>query len=330
MTTSSANIVQLHDQRSGSTARIAVGLGFNCFSFRVRFDDEEMEALWSSPAFERGTDRPSGSGIPILFPFPSRIAGGVVKWGGKKYALEPSDGRGNAIHGFVYTRPWRIEACEESRVVGCFQASVDDPSVLGFWPADFKITAEYRLQGRSLRGSFHLENPDSKPLPCGFGTHPYFRVPLGGEDAGDCAVSLPVTHEWELVDLIPTGDRLPLRDAESFQRGLLFGDMQFDNAFGGLQADQQGVIRSSIHDPASLRTLTLTFDNTFRELVVYTPGHREAVCIEPYTCVPNAVELYGEGIDSGLRVLNPGESLTTWMEIEVAEGEPRSNAASPK
>jgi aldose 1-epimerase len=311
------SVLQLHDRRTGSTAQIAAGLGFNCFSFRARFREQEIETLWAAPDFAHGKQRPSGSGIPILFPFPSRIAGGTFYWDRRKYALEPNDGRGNAIHGFVFTRPWRVLQHDAHRAVGQFQASVDDPQVLAMWPADFRITAEYSLKGHVLRCEFLLENPDDKPLPFGFGTHPYFRVPLGGEDAGQCAVTLPVTSEWELVDLIPTGERLPLRDAAAFQQGLLFGDIQFDNAFGGLQAEEDGRIRSTIRDPSSQRSLSMTFDAAFREIVVYTPPHREAVCIEPYTCVPNVMALDSDGVDAGLRILRPGEQLRTVIEIAV-------------
>jgi aldose 1-epimerase len=310
-------IIELHDRNTKATARVATGLGFNCYSFRPCFDGEHIEALWAAPDFERGTGKPSSSGIPLLFPFPGRIARSELMWREQRYPLEPNDGRGNAIHGFVYTRPWRVIKHDAHHVVGQFQASVDDPQVLGLWPADFCVTAQYELRGNTLRSEFLIENPDSKPLPYGFGTHPYFRVPLGGEDAAECRVTLPVSEEWELADLIPTGERKPLRDAEMFQHGLLFGDMQFDNVFDGLVFDSRGICRSTVYDPSSQRTLTLSFDRAYRACVVYTPSHREAICIEPYTCVPNAAELEDAEIDAGLRVLEPGAQTRTVIEIRV-------------
>jgi len=311
--------VQLQDRDSGATAHIATGLGFNCYSFRPCFGNEHIEAIWASPDFERGTGKPSSSGIPILFPFPGRIARSELIWRDKRYPLEPNDGRGNAIHGFLYTRPWRVIEHDAHRVVAQFQASVDDNRILGLWPSDFRVTGEYRLKGNTLHSEFLIENPDtsSKPLPFGFGTHPYFRVPLGGEDAAECRVALPVSEEWELADLIPTGEKKPLRDAETFQQGLLFGDMQFDNVFDGLIYDADGVCRATITDPSSQRKLTLSFDGIYRSCVIYTPGHREAVCIEPYTCVPNAAELEDADLDAGLRVLEPGQQLRTVIEMSV-------------
>src|SRR5688572_5794493 len=138
----SVKTVQLHDRETGATAHIATGLGFNCYSFRACFGEQHIETLWSAPHFELGNERPSSSGIPLLFPFPGRIDRSELIWRDQRYPLEPNDGRGNAIHGFVYTRPWRVLGHDPHRVVAEFQASVDDPRILGLWPADFRITGE--------------------------------------------------------------------------------------------------------------------------------------------------------------------------------------------
>ena len=176
--------------------------------------------MWAAPDFTSGRERPSGSGIPILFPFPGRVRGTQLQWRGKRYSLREGDGLGNAIHGFVHERPWRVIEQSETRVEGQFQASKDDPSLLDRWPADFRITLVYELHGWTLRASILVENPDDQPLPCGLGTHPYFRVPLGGARADDCVVKLPITREWELVDMMTTGKQRPWESAEAFQAGM--------------------------------------------------------------------------------------------------------------
>lgn len=57
----------------------------------------------------------------------------------------------------------------------------------------------------------------------------------------------------------------------------------------------------------------------FRELVVYTPPNRNAVCLEPYTCATDAVNLQPRGIDAGWRVLEPRAEFRTWIEITASE-----------
>ena len=51
-----------------------------------------------------------------------------------------------------------------------------------------------------------LTNPDLVPLPFGFGTHPYFKLPLaGGSRFENCLVQAPAAKRYELVDCLPTG-----------------------------------------------------------------------------------------------------------------------------
>jgi aldose 1-epimerase len=302
-------VVTLTDSSSGAEAKILAGYGFNCFHFRVERDGQPLDILWSEPDFERGDKRASGSGIPLLFPYPGRLRGQSLTWNGRTYPLEGDDRRGNAIHGFVLTRPWRVIEQTASRVVGQFQASVDDARLLACWPADFRITATYKLAGNTLRSTFVIENPDDKPMPCGFGTHPYFNVPLGGSSADDCRVRVPARRQWELLDMLPTGRSAPVEEIEQFRAGLRFGDMSFDGVFTDLEFESHWCTARVI-DPQTGGRLVVQFDDAFRECVVYTPPHRQAVCIEPYTCVPNAPELQAAGVDAGLRVLKPTEQFT--------------------
>lgn len=311
--------VTLQDATTGSRARIAVDFGFNCYEFVVKANGKEVDVLWSAPNFTSGEERPSGSGIPLLFPFPGRLRGTTFEWDGRSYQLMEGDGRGNAIHGFVLNRPWRVTEETDARVVGQFQASVDDATILEQWPADFRITAVYELNGNNLRSSFLIENPDDKPLPCGFGTHPYFRLPLGGTSADSCVVRLPVSKRWELVDMLPTGVCQGLADAERYQAGLEFGGMTYDDVFAGLVFDGDACA-ASIDDHKSGLRMAVSFGREFRECVVYTPPHREAICIEPYTYVPGAWGLAGDPTRFGIRVLQPGESFAATVNMAVSGG----------
>ena len=93
-------LVELTDPESGARARVSVGQGFNCFSWQPVLEDGPREMLWADAAFDSGEKRPSGSGIPLLFPFPGRIGGAAFTFNGRDYQLEPGDAYGNAIHGF--------------------------------------------------------------------------------------------------------------------------------------------------------------------------------------------------------------------------------------
>ncbi len=312
----SLEIVTISDPVYGSKAKILPGLGFNCYGFSVASSAGPVDVLWSAPDFTDGTAKPTSSGIPLLFPFAGRIHGTTFHFQGQEYTLEEGDGQGNAIHGFVFNRPWRVTDRTQDRVVGQFQASVDDESLEERWPADFRITAEYRIAGNTLSGEYLIENPDDKPLPFGFGTHPYFRVPLGGSSAADCVVKIPVGTSWELADLLPTGETGVTPAVEQLAAGMPVGEMKLDNVFGELEFENHR-LAASIHDPHSGRTLSQSFDDQFTACVVFNPPHREAVCIEPYTTIPDPFTLREHGHDPHLRILAPGESFRTQIEIRV-------------
>lgn len=310
-------IVTIADANSGAEAKILVSLGFNCFSWRPRLDDGPREMLWAHPEFAGGSERPSGSGIPLLFPFPGRIGQAKYSFGGREYELEPGDAFGNAIHGFVHKRPWRVVEQSKSRVVGEFQASIDDASILDRWPSDFRICVSYEVRGRELLSDIRCENTGDSPLPFGFGTHTYFRLPLADSaHAEETLIYAPVSRIWELKNMLATGRMLSI-SPETDLGGTPIASRNFDTSYTGLAAEADGQIHTWIREPKSGRTVTQLFDRQFTQCIVYTPPHREAICLEPYTCLPDSFRLTAEGHETGLRILAPGEYFETNIPISI-------------
>jgi aldose 1-epimerase len=323
----SIELITLRDEGAGTSAKVLAGFGFNCFSFQAVHAGRPVELLYSAPNFANEPGRGTGSGIPLLFPFPGRARGTRLEYGGRVFELPPGDEFGNAIHGFVFNRPWEILEQTPTRLVAWFQASQVDPGLLEHWPADFRIAAKYELRGNSLSSEFVIENPDDRPLPWGFGTHPYFRLPLSAEtdaaerrtQAGRCRVTVPAREHWELVDMLPTGKRRPATGAYDIRGGLEFSATQLDDVFTALQFDRD-TCTTTIGDPQSGAMLVMEFDKPFSTCVVFNPPHREAICIEPYTCVPGRFgEKGGIPLEQALSILPPGESARLRVRIELAE-----------
>jgi aldose 1-epimerase len=309
------NIVTITDSASGATARIAAHIGFNCFEFRAVVDGREVDVIDSKPDFPQTQERPSGNGSPILFPFPNRIEHGRFTWEGHDYLVPLRPGTPHAIHGFAYDRPWRVTSQSEDRVTGEFQISRDDPGRAACWPADGLIEVTYRVRGATLRMDVRIANPGDRPLPWGFGTHTYFKLPLAGtSDPARCLVQAPAREQWVLNDQIPTGERTAVLPAADLREGRRYGELKLDHVLTGLEPTGRSLDCVVMDEQAGLEVIQQC-DPAFRELVAFTPPWTTAVCLEPYTCVTNAINLQQRGIDAGLQVLPPGGEARTWIQI---------------
>lgn len=308
-------VIELFVPDSLTTAKIAPQLGFNCFELNVHQDGKFFSLIDAEEGFPQADSRPSGHGIPLLFPFPNRIRGDHFEWNGKTYQLpldQVSFNKTNAIHGFCLDRPWRVIASHAHSVTAEFQLSVDAPERRDFWPADFIIRGTYTLSNSALKLKVEIENPDTVPLPWGFGSHAYFRLPLTTKSkVTDCLFQAPVNAQWELEDCLPTGDVKKLSGPiADLPEGVRIGDVDLDDAFRLVP----GADRCEILDEAAGYQIAQSFSSEFTQMVIFTPPGRDAVCLEPYTCVTDAVNL--TDIDTGWRVLPPGKSCV--LDITIA------------
>lgn len=310
----------IHDSATGSSASIAAAFGFNCYEFIAAFRGRQIDVLAAQPEFVERGEKPSWSGIPLLFPFPNRIRDSRFLWEGREYVL-PVDTVGHAgdhaIHGFCLDRPWQVTQQSENSVSGEFRLSRDAPDRRDLWPADFQIGVRYEVLGPALRCDVRIINPDRVPLPFGFGTHPYFKLPLDAQSRfDDCLVEAPVSQQYELVDCLPTGRTMPIAAETDLQGGVRLGGLKLDDVYTGVGYAQHGLV-TRVVDPQAGLEVVQSCDRSFRDVIVFTPPWLPAVCIEPYTCVTDAINLQQAGHDAGLRVLQPGEEFRTWFEVRV-------------
>lgn len=314
--------ILLKDSRSNATAKIAAELGFNCYEFIAPVAGELVDVIDAAPDFIEGKASFSGHGIPLLFPFPNRIKGARFTWKGKDYHIPPGKAaynKDNAIHGFCLDRAWKVTDQGENFAVGEFQLSREAPDRREYWPADFILEVHYTLKDTTLRADIRVTNPDSVPLPWGFGTHPYFKLPLGkSSHPKHCLIEAPASEQWDLIECLPTGEKRPIPETIDLREGAYFDVLKVDDVLSGLPKGPEP-IRCTIYDEGAGLQLEQITDPVFRELVVYIPPGRAAVCLEPYTCVTDAINLEGKGIDTGWQVLPPGKSWTSWIEIRVGQ-----------
>ena len=285
-----------HD--SGAAAAVLVDFGCNAFSWQAGGRE-----LLHAPEDVADQERPSpgGFGVPILAPFPNRIAGGRFEYGGKEYRLPQNNGP-NAIHGFAYDHPWRLveDQCGPARLVAEFVLSRDAADRAALWPSDFRLRCTIELTAAELKYDLKVTNVGDGFLPFGLGLHPYFRMPLAAGSLDRCLLDVPARKRLVLQDFLPTGATEPYADAGE---PVAIGDRSFDDVYVDLLGET-----STLTDPDAGLAVDVVCDDRTKALVVYTPGHRQAACIEPYTCVTDAVNRPDTELGHDLWHVAAGES----------------------
>ncbi len=312
-------VVELCDVAREQCARIAPALGATCFEYRVSHEGTSLHILEEPPELPRLAERLTGRGIPILFPFPNRIRDGQWTHDGETYQFANSGPGRNHIHGLVFDRAWQVEhvaATPDAAVCSLSFDSLDHDEIGAQYPFPFQLVATYTLQDSSLSLRFSATNTGQTPMPMGVGFHPYFSAPIASEtEPSDCFVTVPAAAYWELNEFLPTGEIQEVSGDHDLRGGRAIEGLRFDDVFTQVATDADGLSRCIVDDRGiGLRTVVES-DAVFRELVVYTPPGRRAICFEPYTCPTDAPNLAARGMNVGLIELAPEDTFTGTMRI---------------
>ena len=322
ITTDGKDIYVLSDSVTKATAKIASCLGCNCYSFGAEFKGEWIDIIDPPPDLETLTRRPTAYGNPILFPFPNRIRGGQFTFEGETYRFDKRPNSPTSIHGLLLTEPYHVDSTNATvggATITCRLDTRELPEVMRQYPFPFEIRVTYALSASVLTMITQVKNLGEKNMPMGFGIHPYFRAPLSPKSSPErCLITVPASKYWELdKDLVPTGRVLDVTEDMDVRRGKPFAGMKFDDVFTDVIVSD-GVSRCVIDDRDAGLRMVLESDAQFRELVVYTPPNRPAICFEPYTCPTDAINLEARGIDAGVIVLAPGAEFKGTVRV-IAE-----------
>lgn len=235
------------------------------------------------------------SGSYPLVPFSNRIERATLRWQGTSHPLVNNNApEPHAIHGVGWQRPWTVLDSDDSFAMLAYEHAAD-----AAWPFAFDSSQVLRLRGKALELTLSLTNQSPEPAPAGLGWHPYFAKRPGSR------IAFHASGRWEMgPDKLPT-TRSPAQGLDTDCASL-----DVDHCFDGWN----GVV--SLRDDL----LHTTVRSNLRRLVVFTTGSRDTIAIEPVSHVNNAINLVAAGADAdalGLHTLQPGETLTAQMSIEV-------------
>lgn len=253
----------------------------------------DVPVLRSTPAGHLTSARQAGC-YPLV-PYSNRIAQATLVWQGTQHPLVRNDGaEPHAIHGIGWQRPWEVLESDEHSALLSYEHRPDSA-----WPFAFDCSQTVQVRDRTLALTLSLTNQSPHSAPAGLGWHPYFVKRARSR------IAFEASGRWDMgPDKLPT----QRRPAHGLDADCAFLDVDhcFDGWSGAVQLRDE-LLRTCI-------TSSLT------RLVVFTNDTRDFVAIEPVSHVNNALNLIQAGADAaqlGLVTLQPGESFTAQMTIEV-------------
>ena len=258
---------------------------------------------WGDVPVLRSTAGPSLSSARLagsypLVPFSNRVAQAQLVWAGTSHPLVQNNAaEPHAIHGVGWQRPWQVLDASDQFALLSYQHKAD-----AAWPFAFETSQAFRLGEGGLEVTLSMTNQSSGPAPAGLGWHPYFVKRASSQ------LHFAASGRWDMgVDKLPT-QRVP-------SAGLATdcATLDVDHCFEGWMGD------ALLSDDC----LRIRVASSLERLVVFTNATRDFVAIEPVSHVNNAVNLMTTGRftadELGLRVLQPGESMSALMSIHVAD-----------
>jgi aldose 1-epimerase len=301
-------------EAQGERAVIVPAAGCQCLSYRVG----SLDVIAGPASPDRWREHPHRGGIPILFPWPGRVAGARFAFEGRECRLPVNEpARGHAIHGFACERAFRVTRRGPYFVTALLD-SCDYPDLSSIWPWPFTLEIDYEI-GNGLRLKARVTNTGDAVMPFGFGAHPYFHAPLNPRGSRDAMlVQLDADAQWQLDDrMIPTGKVEALAGKYDLRVPRPLRNDAYDDVFRMAPISNDNRARARLMDPSIRVALEIRAEAAFGDFVVYAPADNPVVAIEPYTCAPDAFNLAARGVASGMRELKPGDTFEAGYEINL-------------
>jgi len=272
-------------------------------------DCRQNTASRRSAVSDRTVDQRQGTTLPAanfhMLPYSNRIRDGKFEFEGKTIQLEKADS--HAIHGALRKLPWQVLDQAASSLT-CHIDTRELSSVNWPWPMSSHLA--YRLDGERLLATMTLNNIGSSNMPAGMGWHPYFIRQIKGASP---VLTLPVSGVFPTVagEILPSGAAVPLTAALDFRKArALDPDQRIDCCLSGLHDTVK------IEWPGAELALSMRASELCRYLVLFNPDAPH-FAVEPVTNANDAFNLEQRGIDAGMQVLAPGESLSVSMELSL-------------
>lgn len=240
-----------------------------------------------------------------LVPFSNRIRHGIFNVSGATYQLQrDAKDPHNANHGASRHAPWNVVSQSTSSAHLNYNYAPPTPPHPS-WPFAFTAEQHFTLTPAGLHYRVSLTNTHQGPAPAGIGLHPYFiRTNATGLQFSAACI-------WKKDDFnIPVSSQ-PVPPGFDFSRPRPLGPELIDHTFSHW-AGEAKIIDTIV--------TTITADQIFQHLILYTPLEKPFFALEPVSHRPDAINPIHDHFDQPMTILNPGETLTGSVNFNPAYG----------
>ncbi|MBB5518995.1 aldose 1-epimerase [Amphiplicatus metriothermophilus] len=259
-------------------------------------------------AAQGGAD-PFGVGHFPLAPYSNRIADGSFVFEGERYVIKPNvRGHPHPLHGTAWLGGWSLVARARDSLSLAFEHAAG-----AGWPWPFSLRQTIGVDGPALTIGLTLKNMADRAAPAGMGFHPYFSDPHAAR------LSFEAAGLWEADESALPVAWKPLSPSSDFSRGRPLAGASIDNCFTGWK----GPARILWRDRPFGVEISASPDLAFA--VLYVSQAQGCFCFEPVSHMNDALNWAARRNDTGLRVLQPGESWTVSMTLRAFDA---GNAAA--
>lgn len=338
--------------REFTSITLLPGRGLNTFQITANLPGRGETDLLRSPSLQQASEKLNESGDDafgnlshsfggaFLIPFSSRAGGQLspdgklvtVNWHGRQIHL-PNDYLGHyAVHGLLNTlkaQDIRIRRTSDGETL---TAVVHAGNFNGYWLSSTDLHYTIALTADAVDITITAINVGSEAEPMAIGWHPYLRIISG--DRAQTRVHLPADL-YTVVDKVdgrPTGELRPVEGTPNDYRsaaGGLLPDASTSVNFSHLSR-VNGDIDAWLSDPAAnyaIRVRGLSKD--IRTLHLWSAKGDTFCAIEEQY---NFMDPFGpewKSTDTGLLTLEPGESATWHVRLELFDPPSAPDASIP-
>jgi len=221
-------------------------------------------------------------GIPVLFPFSSKVENDTYSIDGVEYTMP--------MHGFVKDMPFAVESASENAVT-VYAANSEAIKKQSF-PFDFLLHIEYKVNDSSLFIKATVENLSDKRMPFYIGWHTYFKT----SSKADTEFTFDFKEYTSYLDA----------SKGSLENEKLNLNLPLDHVYKGI--GEKKYTLTNYADGYEAQTIV----DDMHEVLTVCTAFDDCACIEPWTAVPNAINT-GEK----LRYVEPKSSVSCGFEIKV-------------